>query len=454
MSSTKLTPKQLSWSSIIRDPAISKLLVNMAFSGLSYGVYNNLIYFFIPYLDKGVDSIGHFALQYLVFQIAMSLALPIGGYLTDKMGRKPVLMMGSTAVALGTFVLPLATEWWHIIYFSIGTAIGYALVSVAQNCVVADVTAEYRREKAYSITMSFSMVFGVIGTVALIIYSFLYDGVLPNNTYYFLPSVSAAILAVLAAVPLFLIRIPRQPPKDGPGCAGPPPKSDSSASDPVNTLEQKQLNEPPRNPLRNSVVLKILIFQGVIGFGAGFLVPLFNYFWRDLFKLPQPLIYTIALLGELGVAVGGLIAPMVSRRAKRLGGRVGTTIACQVASIACAAYLATVPYYLFLLPAVLAFIARQALMNMVSPLMSALTMDHTPVAQRGRVNSLTQLIFNVPNGISTNLSGRIIGSVPGNYGYTYSTLILVGTYICGTALLSTTRKKDRLLVKQWKQAKE
>lgn len=46
MTTTKLELQETSWSSIIRDPAISKLLVNMAFNGLSYGVYNNLVYFF------------------------------------------------------------------------------------------------------------------------------------------------------------------------------------------------------------------------------------------------------------------------------------------------------------------------------------------------------------------------------------------------------------------------
>jgi MFS family permease len=425
----------------------------MAFSGLSYGIYNNLIYFFIPYLDKGVDSIGHFALTYLAFQIMMSISLPIAGILTDRIGRKPILMIGASTVAVGTFILPLATEWWHIVYFQMVTAAGYAFVSTAQNCVVADVTTEYRREKAYSITMSFSMLFSVIGTVALIVYSFTYDGVLPSEVYYFLPSILAAILAVLATIPLFLIRLPPRA-EGSDSCSSPIEKTGSSSAAPKGMPDLKQLYKPPRTLWGNSVVLKIIAFEGIIGFGAGFLVPLFNYYWRDIFHLPQPIIYSIALLGELGVAIGGLVAPWLARRAKRLGGRVGTTVACQLASIACAAYLATVPYFSVLLPAVLAFIARQALMNMVNPLMSAITMDHTPHDRRGRVNSLMQLMFNVPNGVSPNLSSLLIGDPPSAFGYTYSALVLVTTYIGGTALLSTTRKKDKLLVLEWKQTKQ
>jgi MFS family permease len=352
------------------------------------------------------------------------------------------------------FILPISTEWWHLLYSSALQAIGYALLGTAQNCVIADVTKGYRREKGYSITMSFSMVFSVVGTVVLIIYSFLYENLLPANIYYQLLLLVAAILALIAAIPMFLIRIPRQPQEDPSRNSRPKENAKSPTANSSATSRNDQSYTQPSSIWRNSVVIKMIAFQGIVGFGAGFLVPVFNYYWVTIFPVQQPVIYSIALLGELGTAMGGLAAPLIAKRVTRFGGRVGTTVTCQFASIACAAYLAVVPYFRVLLPAVIAFIARQALMNMVNPLIGAMTMDHTPETKRGRVNSLTQLAFNIPNGISPYLSYSIVNSVPSGYGYTYSALVLIGTYITATAMLSTTRKKDRLLVKQTRQEKQ
>jgi MFS family permease len=348
--------------------------------------------------------------------------------------------------------------WWHLLFASGAQGIGFALLGTAQSCVVADVTRGYRREKGYSLTMSFSMVFSVMGTVVLIIYTYLYENILPGGIFNQLPLLVSAILSLIAAIPMFLIKIPSAP-QEAESCS-PEPRKDGESHIPrrSSTKDDQPVYIPPARFRSNSVVPKMIAFQAIIGFGAGFLVPLFNYYWKDIFGLDKYIIYTIALLGELGIAAGGLAAPWIAKRATKLGGRVGTTVACQFASIACAVFIGIVAYDLAILPTasivlaaqalfvptVIAFIARQALMNMVNPLISAVTMDHTPETKRGRVNSLTSFAFTVPNGVSPNLSVPLIAS----YGYASSASVLVVTYIIGTAMLSTTRKKDRLLVMQ------
>ncbi len=457
MSASEPALQQDSWSSIMREPAISKLLVNMAFSGLSFGVYYNVVYFFFIHLDP-IGFRGEYAIYYLVAQISVSMALPLAGVLTDKIGRKPMLIMGASIIALGTLILPLSTVWWQLLYSSALQSIGSALLFTAQNCVIADVTRGYKREKGYSVTMSFSMIFGVVGTVALIIYSQVYESLSNTNIYYQLPLLISAILSMIAAIPMFLVRAPRYSQENDLNDSRSKQGSRSCNTSEPSGDKHQQSYVPESSIMRNGVVLKLIAFQAIIGFGAGFLVPIFIYYWNDIFVLEQPIIYTISLLGELGVAVGGLIAPWIAKRVARLGGRVGTTVTCQLASIACAGYLALVPelkpYNVLLLPAVIAFIARMALMNMVNPLMSAMTMDHTPETKRGRVNSLTQLAFNIPNGISPNLSVPLIQAVTIPYGYTYSASVLIVSYITATAMLSTTRKKDRLLVMQSRQGKK
>jgi MFS family permease len=436
----------------MKQPAISKLLVNMAFSGLSYGVYYNFVQLFIIYLDP-IGYYGDFALYYLVLNLTSAVALPLGGVLSDKIGRKSMLVFGSLTLTIGIFILPISTVWWYLLYSSVLQAVGSSFLSVAQSCVIADVTKGYTREKGYSITMSFSMIFGVVGTVMLAVYSFLCENVLSPSTYYELPLIVAAVLALIATIPMLLIKVPSQP-KGNDSCN---PRTEKNGKSPnLNNSRDSGSDKsytPPSSIWRNGLVLKMIAFQGIIGFGAGFLVPVFIYYWVDIFHSGNSVILLISVLGELGIAAGGLIAPWLAKRAKRLRGRVGTTVACQFASIACAAYLAIVPYYRVLLPAVGAYIARNSLMNMVNPLIQAETMDHTPEDKRGIVNSLTALAFLPPNGLATILSDPLVHSVQTPYGYTYSASALIVTYIIGTVLISTTGKKDRILLSQSRQAK-
>ena len=207
MTSFESGSQESSWSSIIKQPAMSKLLTKMAFSGLSYGIYSNLIYFFLVYLDP-VNYYAEFGLYYLVFSFVNAATYPLAGILTDRIGRKPILVVGATISTVGTFIFPFVTVWWYLLPAAAALAVGSALLGTAQMCVAADVTTGYRREKAYSIGMSFGMVFGVIGTIVLIIYTYVYENILPANIFYQILLLVAALLMLISAIPMFVIKTP------------------------------------------------------------------------------------------------------------------------------------------------------------------------------------------------------------------------------------------------------
>jgi len=453
LSPGQLSAQPSSWSSIIKDPVMNKLLVYQIFSGISSGIYSILVMFFIEYLPGGVGEHAAYALYYLIFNITLSIVLLPGGGLSDRIGRRKVLRIGVFLLALSGFVAPLATQVWHLLIASAMSAAGLAFVSPAQSSLVADISLGYRRQKSYGIMMFANVTAITVGTLALFIYAALFESVLNQEIYYRLILGISAALGLVAAIPIFLM-------KESPILA--PNHSNNTPEDSLNgdnnsiprkrgsqtkyKNEERQPNGVPTSLRRNNVVLKIIVINALIGLGAGFIIPMFSYYFKDVFGLSQALVYAINIFGEIGIAIGSLFSPWLARRAKRLGGRVGTIVAFQAASIVCAGYLALVPWQMNLSLAVIAYIARQDFMNIIGPLTSSLLMDHSPKNRRGVVNSLTSIGFDVPNAISPYFTSMILGIVSPPYGYAYAISALVVLYTIATVIYSTIRKADKLLL--------
>ncbi|WXG43989.1 MAG: MFS transporter [Promethearchaeati archaeon SRVP18_Atabeyarchaeia-1] len=436
---------------------MSKLLVFLVFSGLSGGTYSILVMFFMAYLDGGVESIyrGHYSLYYLVGSLALSSLLVPSGFLADKVGRKRALIIGGSLSAVGGFIAPLSTEWWHLLLGSGLLSAGSALISPAQASLVADITRGYKREKSYGLVAFASVGSTTVGTLFFMVYSAFFATILQSDFYYRFMLAFSAVLGLLAVIPLFFIGTPHRVDKDRPASPSidigrfPIDKAGDSEQygmTPTRKAEEpERLYEPPKSLWNSRVVQKIIAINVLIGFGAGFIIPLFTYYWRDIFRLSDESIAGITVLGDVGMALGSMVTPWVARHATKHGGRVGTIVAFQTASIAFAGYLAIVPFQMNLYLAVIAYIARTDLMNMIGPLTSALLMDHSPANRRGVVNSLVSIAFSVPNGISPSLTSLILNAVPTPYGYTYSISAMVFLYSISSVIYATTRKADRLV---------
>jgi MFS family permease len=452
MSPSQSSAQPSSWSSIIRDPFMSKLLLYQIFSGLSSGIYGILIMFFIKALF-GPGYPLQYALFYLVSNMTMSLLLLPGGVLADKIGRRGVLRIGVSLLALSGFIPPISTELWQLLIASAMSAAGSAFIGPAQSSLVADISLAYRRQKSYGIITFANVASITIGMLALFLYAALFQQVLDQGIYYRLMLGVSAILGLVSAIPIFLLR---KSPTLGPNHkSGGSTDNTSVDGNSVRrrrslhvTSEEKgrQANGAPLSLRNNNVALKIMVINAFIGLGAGFIIPMFSYYWSDVFNLSEASVYAINILGDIGIAVGSLFSPWLAKRATRLGGRVGTIVTFQAASIVCAGYLAVAPWQMNLYFAVLAYIARQDFMNIIGPLTSSLLMDHSPENRRGVINSMTSIAFNVPNGISPYFTSIILVLVPSPYGYAYSILALVVLYTIATLIYSTTSKADELLL--------
>ncbi|HCS79334.1 TPA: MFS transporter [Patescibacteria group bacterium] len=142
-----------------RNPTLIILMVIMLVNALSYGTIIPLLY---PYAARfGINPLG-LSLLFASFSLAQLLATPIIGRLSDKYGRKPLLLLclAGTAVSLALFAS--ATSALMLFVSRILDGITGGNISVAQ-AVLADTTEGKDRAQAFGLlgaAFGFGFLFG------------------------------------------------------------------------------------------------------------------------------------------------------------------------------------------------------------------------------------------------------------------------------------------------------
>ena len=92
--------------------------------------------------------IGAYIQVMMAFGFANFIASPILGALSDRFGRRPVLLVGFSGLALSTFVTAFATSLWMLIAVRLVSGSMQANIAVA-NAYVADITPPEDRAKRF-----------------------------------------------------------------------------------------------------------------------------------------------------------------------------------------------------------------------------------------------------------------------------------------------------------------
>src|ERR671912_1391931 len=91
----------------------------------------------------------------------------LGGYLTDRLGRRRVLTWSILLYAFSAFAAGLSTNIWMLLFFRCTTFVGVCVEFVAAVAWLAELFTQHeRREKVLGYTQAFSSVGGLLIAVA------------------------------------------------------------------------------------------------------------------------------------------------------------------------------------------------------------------------------------------------------------------------------------------------
>ena len=350
---------------------------------------------------------------------ALLLGVPMG-LLSDRMGRKRAMMMGFTLAnfgIIGLILFPNASAKIAMAFFFGAVSQLYILSQAPFMMKVSD-------DKTRDVLFSFS--FGMF-PLASTLGNFL-AGYLPQAFKLWLPLTSNAsayqMTILFSAVSSFLVLIPLAFIKE--------PKLPQGVSESVKPPERDSILKI----LFRSQTLKLALPNLVFGLGAAILVPYFNVFFAIQHKMSDSSLGILFSMGSLITGIACLIGP---RLVGNLGGKIRTIVAGEGASLI---FLLAIGFSPWLWLAILGYLVRGALMNMVAPLFDAYSLENSLESEHGAVNSIRGLAWNVGWAIGPYLSGV----VQEKYGFSplfVSTAILYGLGIALTWIFFRPGKNSR-----------
>lgn len=132
-----------------RKAAMPFIMITVLLDMMSIGIIAPVLPKLIgSFMESGAGtSMGYGAAQ-AAFAIAQFFTAPILGALSDRYGRRPVLLIGLFGMAINFFVTALASEFWMLLLVRVMGGAMCANIAVA-NAYVADITEPKDRAKNY-----------------------------------------------------------------------------------------------------------------------------------------------------------------------------------------------------------------------------------------------------------------------------------------------------------------
>lgn len=132
-----------------RTPAMgfimAAVLIDMISIGLMVPVLPHIVGTFTGSNDEQTAA---FLLVTLAFGVANFFGSPVLGALSDRFGRRPVLLIGFAGLALSFFVTAMATALWMLVVVRLFSGAMQANIAIA-NAYVADITAPEDRARRF-----------------------------------------------------------------------------------------------------------------------------------------------------------------------------------------------------------------------------------------------------------------------------------------------------------------
>ena len=352
------------------------LIVALVFNNAALGYLFVYLTAFFPELGINAGIVG----LLLGLEGAMVLlSIPLG-IVSDRRGRKKLLLIGTGLVPIPIIMIAIAAVTVNITLLVIAAIILGVAESAALstwNAMIADQTSLENRDAAFSLSF-------ILGNGAFA-FGFLLPTFIPtiqsmtgltSNIIHQDLLVAAGLISGLT--PIWLFRILRGYKE---------------------TLNPTKLIRGKNFP----ILLKFSVINGLIGLGAGFIIPLIPTWLFLKFGTPDTFSGPLLSLSNLTIALAAIGSPRLSSRFGLLKAIVATQGFATVFMLS----LAFVPDVRL---AGELYIVRAALMNMAGPLGDSYLMGIMSQDERGLASAINTVIWRLPNSVTTIIGGLILAT--------------------------------------------
>ncbi|GAM14347.1 MFS transporter [Mesobacillus selenatarsenatis] len=337
--------------------------------------------------------------------LATALILIPAGILSDKTGRKKLMLYGAVGTGLILFTRSIVESQSLLILFAFGTGLASAFIQVSIIPWLAENSKPEQRVHLFSIHFAVMTGANVIGSLLGGILTDLFGMMIPGLESIRYTLIIGSLLFMAALIPIMKLNENRQP--------------RISASD----TKEKTKGIPHKASFK--IILLFAVAQLMIGFGAGLVIPYLNLYFADRFMASNSLIGLVISLGQGATAVAMIIGPMVVRRL----GEVRAVVVLQMLSLP---FLLLTAYTQNFWLAALGFLFRQALMNAGNPIQMSLMMSKVDDSMKGLANSVNQMVFNLGWAVMGPVSTGIVLKYGSYWGYATVFSITAGLYLVGS----------------------
>lgn len=337
--------------------------------------------------------------------LATALILIPAGILSDKAGRKKLMLYGAIATGLILFSRSIVESQFLLILFAFGTGLASAFIQVSIIPWLAENSKPEQRVHLFSIHFAVMTGANVIGSLLGGILTDLFGMMVPGLESIRYTLMIGSFLFMAALIPIMRLNENRP--------------SRISAGD----IKEKSKTIPHKASFK--IILLFAVAQLMIGFGAGLVIPYLNLYFADRFMASNSLIGLVISLGQGATAVAMIIGPMVVRRL----GEVRAVVVLQMLSLP---FLLLTAYTQNFWLAALGFLFRQALMNAGNPIQMSLMMSKVDDSMKGLANSVNQMVFNLGWAVMGPVSTGIVLKYGSYWGYATVFTITAGLYLVGS----------------------
>lgn len=396
-------------------------LQSVSMSSLAQGAYGVIQGLYIMSLGFDETVLGTVLSTRM---LATAIASVPAGVISDRVGRKPVLVAGGLLTTAGYLGMAVTSSPLIMIICSCVVGLAQACQMTSGAPLLAESSTQEDRARLFGVNFSLSMFVNMIGS--------LLGGFLPRQLGWLGQATAFRISLALFSLVTFIGVLPASRIiesrrrtdgvllESGNGCVT--EWADFAKTGEDHAVDAKKHQEPVRAEVgkapavlqvaweeirslgvvvRNRDVIGLLVYNVLIGFGAGLVIPFFSVFLSGKLGVDTAVIGLILSFTHGATAIAGLIAPVLATRY----GKVKTVVGTQMASIPFLLLIA-LPPNVYLVSA--ALFIRSALMNMSNPVASNFSMEIVEPDKRGKVSSLMRISDSVSRAFSAAAAGYIM----------------------------------------------